>query len=87
MGKIYKIGSANFASQTGRAATTVGRVLKSWHKLKKGNVPQRTGSVSADLTRAGRSAHFRFAFGFCGDRSAGKAHFLPPGKGSVHFDH
>ena len=39
MGKIYKIGSANFASQTGRAATTVGRVLKSWHKLKKGNVP------------------------------------------------
>ena len=39
MGKIYKIGSANFASQTGRAATTVSGFLKSWLKLKKGNVP------------------------------------------------
>ena len=39
MGKIYKIGSANFASQTGRAAKTVSGFLKSWHKLKKGNVP------------------------------------------------
>ncbi len=39
MGKIYKIGSVNFASQTGRAATTVSGLMKSWHKLQKGNVP------------------------------------------------